>query len=145
MTPSSEPLPPVAQLIPHAAPMRLIDRVLTCDAVSVRVETTLRSDGPFVTNGSVSALVALELMAQTAAAWMGCNRPPGAAPAPGYLVNVRDMVLGCATLATGQPVVTALQLEGEDGELAVFRGTLTSSGMDAPLATATFSVYREAS
>jgi predicted hotdog family 3-hydroxylacyl-ACP dehydratase len=145
MTPTSNRLPPVTQLIPHSPPMRLIDRVLTCDAISVRAEATLRSDGPFVTNGSVSALVALELMAQTAAAWMGCNRPPGAAPARGYLVNVREMVLGCATFATGQPVVAALQLEGEDAELAVFRGTLTSSGMDAPLATATFSVYREAS
>lgn len=59
-------LPAIAQLIPHRPPMLLVDEVIHHEGLSVICRTTIREDMPFVKDGEVPLLVALELFAQSA-------------------------------------------------------------------------------
>jgi len=67
------PLPAIEALLPHQAPMLLLDHICTVDASQVRCETrvgprhALLLDG----EGNLPAWAGIELMAQTIAAWAG--------------------------------------------------------------------------
>lgn len=59
-------LPAIAQLIPHRPPMLLVDEVIHHEGLRVTCRTTVREDMPFVKDGEVPLMIALELFAQSA-------------------------------------------------------------------------------
>ncbi|KGS11011.1 3-hydroxylacyl-ACP dehydratase, partial [Pseudomonas coronafaciens] len=65
---------PLAELIPHAGDMILIDQVLDFDAEQIHTRLTVRADGLFnQADGSLPAWLGVELMAQSVAAFAGCQ------------------------------------------------------------------------
>ncbi len=64
----------IETLIAHRGVMRLIDRVLSDDGETTRVEAVVRGDGPFVRDGVLPGWVGIELMAQAIGAWAGLRR-----------------------------------------------------------------------
>lgn len=64
---------PVAELVPHAPPMVLLDRVLALGDEWCESELTLRPDSRFVVDGRVGGWVGIEYMAQTVAALSGAE------------------------------------------------------------------------
>jgi predicted hotdog family 3-hydroxylacyl-ACP dehydratase len=79
----------IESLIPHRAPMRIVEHMLTADDSSIETVSTVRETWPTAENGHASALVLVELIAQSAAALAGwVDRNNGTGNKPGYLVGV---------------------------------------------------------
>lgn len=67
-------LRPIAEVLPHAGVMILLDRIDQYDAESVVCLRTIALGHPFVdAEGNLPAWVGIELMAQTIAAWSGSH------------------------------------------------------------------------
>jgi predicted hotdog family 3-hydroxylacyl-ACP dehydratase len=79
------------RLIPHRAPMQLIDRVIDADSGRTRAEIVIRSDNAFFSPArGVPAYVGFEMMAQTICAFDGLARwRRGLDPALGFLLGCR--------------------------------------------------------
>lgn len=72
---------PLAELLPHAGDMILIDQVLSFDEEQVHTRTTVKPGGLFNRpDGSLPAWVGIELMAQSVAAYAGCRARQRAKP-----------------------------------------------------------------
>jgi predicted hotdog family 3-hydroxylacyl-ACP dehydratase len=80
----------MADIVPHAGKMCLLDRPLEGDADNLSCEVTIRQDGLFYTDDGVQAWVGIEYMAQAVAAWAGWrSRLRGEAPKIGFLLGSR--------------------------------------------------------
>lgn len=65
---------PLAELLPHAGDMILIDQVLAFDEEQIQTCLTVNAGGLFNRDdGSLPAWVGVELMAQSVAAYAGCH------------------------------------------------------------------------
>ncbi|WP_439331761.1 ApeP family dehydratase, partial [Pseudomonas viridiflava] len=82
---------PLAELIPHAGDMILINQVLAFDEEQIQTCLTVRAGGLFnEADGSLPAWVGVELMAQSMAAFAGCQaRSKGDAVKLGFLLGSR--------------------------------------------------------
>ena len=97
--------PAVATLIPHRPPMLLVDEVVEHEGPRVICRTTIREDMPFVTDGEVPILIALELFAQAACslvALLATRR--GTAMQSGAFLGTRSVSLQPGVLRVGDVV-----------------------------------------
>lgn len=80
---------PLAELLPHAGDMILIDQVLAFDEEQIQARLTVRAGGLFNReDGSLPAWVGVELMAQSVAAYAGCRaRDAGQPRGPGFFAR----------------------------------------------------------
>ena len=86
--------PPIETLVPHAAPMILLDRIVARAPDRVTCELTVRPDAPFVEADGVAAVVALEYMAQAAAVFAGLRSVADGAPIRwGFLIGCSELNL----------------------------------------------------
>lgn len=100
--------PPIAELVPHAPPMILIDRMLDWEPGFARCELTVRDEAPFVSGGRIHSVVGIETMAQTVAACLGYEAYTGG---EGVRVGV---IIGCRRMDIERawvPVGTRLIIE----------------------------------
>jgi predicted hotdog family 3-hydroxylacyl-ACP dehydratase len=129
--------PHIAELVPHAAPMLLLDRVVEHDAqhtvcIAEPSDAALFADS----GGRVPSWIAIETIAQCAAAHGGiAARARGERPQPGLLLGTRRMDLHVAEFDPHQALrVTARHHRGEsalvafDGEIHSPDGTLLANG-----------------
>lgn len=80
----------MAELVPHAEPMILLDAITAWQQDSLTAEVTLNSVSPFATRTGVPAYVGIEYMAQAIAAHGGvCERQINAPLQIGFLVGSR--------------------------------------------------------
>jgi predicted hotdog family 3-hydroxylacyl-ACP dehydratase len=115
--------PAITELVPHAAPMLVLDELVEARAGSARARMVVRADELFARAGSVDALVTFEYMAQTVAAYLGWEaRSAGESVRVGMVVACREMVLARATLAVGEELTL---------EVRRVRGTAATSQFDA--------------
>lgn len=136
--------PPVETLVPHAAPMLLIDRVLAADAESLTAEVRITKNSLFFTpTHGVPAYVGIEYIAQSVAAysgWRAQSAAPGTVPKIGYLLGTRKMTMACDGFADGDALVIHVKNIFEDGEMGVFDGEVRKG--DETLVTARINVYQ---
>jgi len=66
-------LPSLAELVPHDAPMILIDKLVDVDRHTVHCQVFITENSPFfdVNSRTVGAWVGIEYMAQSVSAWSG--------------------------------------------------------------------------
>lgn len=83
---------PLEQLLPHAGRMRLIDRVIECDADRIVCEADSHRlpDHPLAADGALAAVCGLEYGAQ-AMAIHGALVSGGERPRVGFLVAAREL------------------------------------------------------
>jgi predicted hotdog family 3-hydroxylacyl-ACP dehydratase len=137
------PLPPIAELLPHSAPMILLDEVVAFDGVRIRCRATIRRDSMFVSEGRVRAVVALEYMAQAVAAFAGMRgRAAGAAPRIGYVIGTRELTLEADHYVVGDELVIDAEEVWDDERMASFRCRVSRDGRC--VAEAGLNVYRPA-
>ncbi len=123
------PLPAIADVLPHSAPMILLDEVLGFDGGSIRCRTTIRSDSMFVEEGRVRAIVALEYMAQAVAAFAGVRaKAIGAPPRIGYLLGTREMRLEAGYYAVGDELIVEAEEVRGDERMGSFRCRVSRDG-----------------
>ena len=130
------PYPPIAQLLPHAAPMILLDRLVAHDSTHAVCEVTVREGMPFVQDHRVATLVSLEYMAQTVAAFAGYNGYLKGGEAPmGFLIGCRQMRSHLPYIAAGTTLTIKARHIWGDTTLGTFE--CTAALADGTLVAAT--------
>jgi predicted hotdog family 3-hydroxylacyl-ACP dehydratase len=119
---SATAIPPIEELVPHARPMILVDRLVSYAPGRAVAEVVLRPDSPFVDEGKVRALVAVEYMAQSVAAYAGMrSRLKGEKPALGFLLGSRDLKLAVDHFRAGDSLRVDLEHVFGDDQLGSFK------------------------
>lgn len=133
---------PLAELLPHAGDMILIDGIDSFDEEQIHAHLTVRPGGLFNRpDGSLPAWVGIELMAQTVAAYAGCRaRQQGKPVELGFLLGTRKFECDVEHFpADAYLRIHALRsLEDENG-MGVFECHLHGPGLHA---TARLNVFR---
>ena len=123
------------EVLPHAAPMILLDRILEFDAHSLTAALTVPANGLFndpALGGAVPAYVAIEYMAQAIAALDGCHvRRTGQAPKIGFLLGTRrfESNVPCFQPGTELTVHVSEVIKGDNG-MVVFAATVNGVARD---------------
>ncbi len=128
------------RLIPHRAPMRLVDALLSVNggcavAESVLPRSAILADG----EGKIDEVAFVELIAQSYAAFRGyTDRRDGNSPAGGFLVGVRDLAVAGRAYA-GDRLLTSIRTVASIGGFAVVEGAVTRG--DETLASGTLKLW----
>ena len=133
---------PLAQLLPHAGDMILIDQVLAFDQEQIHTRFTVRAGGLFNReDGSLPAWVGVELMAQSVAAYAGCRaRVQGDRVELGFLLGTRKFECNVDHFPLGCELhIHALRSLEDDNGMGVFECHLTGPDIHA---TARLNVFR---
>lgn len=141
-------IPGIRQLVPHAGPMVLLDRVVEVDDNALCATVTIDADSMFYSPGmaGVGSWVGVEYMAQAIAAHAGYLAWRAGRPVQvGFLLGARKYDAAVPAFAVGSTlyVRAALVLRGENG-LSAFDCSIALSGdAGAPaLASATLTVFQ---
>jgi predicted hotdog family 3-hydroxylacyl-ACP dehydratase len=115
---------PLTELLPHRAPMILIDGLLTHETDSLVTWVQIGPDSPFFDEalGGVPNYVAIEYMAQSIAALAGLEAKCRGEPIRvGFLLGSRKLALHAPLFKAGKTYQTKVtRLYQEDSGLAVF-------------------------
>lgn len=133
---------PLAELIPHAGDMILIDQVLSFDEEQIHTRATVKPGGLFNRpDGSLPAWVGIELMAQSVAAYAGCHaRRKGEPVALGFLLGTRKFECNVEHFPAGTELsIHGLRSLEDDNGMGVFECHLRGDGFHA---SARLNVFR---
>jgi len=133
---------PIAELLPHAGDMILLDAVESFDQESVRTRLQVRPGGLFSdTDGGLPAWVGVEIMAQSVAAFAGCQARQAGLPVElGFLLGTRSYQCNVAAFPAGVELrIEARQSLRDDNGMGVFECRLDGPGI---LAEARLNVFR---
>jgi len=121
--------PAIAEVLPHSAPMILLDEIVAYGGANIRCRATIRSDSMFVDAGRVRAIVSLEYMAQAVAAFAGMRgRSIGAPPRIGYVIGAREMALEVDQFEIGDELLVDAEEVWGDERMSSFRCRVTRDG-----------------
>lgn len=123
---------PVAELLPHAGAMVLLDRVLSGDEEHAAAALTVRADGLFDDGaGRVPVWVGIEYLAQTIALYGGYQRLCRGLPVDlGFLLGTRRYRVNTDHFTVGSELFTHAELVLMDAEgLCVFDCRLWGEGV----------------
>ncbi|SEN23008.1 hotdog family protein [Pseudomonas sp. ok266] len=133
---------PLAELLPHAGDMILIDSITSFDDEQIYTRLTVQPDGLFnLPDGSLPAWVGIELMAQSVAAFAGCHaRQKGNPVELGFLLGTRKFECNVEAFPAGSELTIhgLRSLEDENG-MGVFECHINGAGIHA---SARLNVFR---
>ncbi len=131
-------------LLPHRSPMILIDAVESFSAAEKRAvaKVTIGENQLFLERDGVPAWVAIEYMAQTAAALVGLrDQAEGRKVRVGFLLGTRRLSLSLENFAVGETYFISAKCIFEDDEAATFECSIANAaGVEA--ASALLNAYR---
>ncbi|KAA0994508.1 3-hydroxylacyl-ACP dehydratase [Pseudomonas sp. ANT_J12] len=133
---------PLAELLPHAGDMILIEQILSFDDEQIHTRLTVKPNGLFNRpDGSLPAWVGIELMAQSVAAYAGCHaRARGDAVELGFLLGTRKFECNVEHFPAGTELtIHGLRSLEDDSGMGVFECHINAPGIHA---TARLNVYR---
>lgn len=133
---------PLAELLPHAGDMILIDAIERFDDEQIFTRLTVKPDGLFnLPDGSLPAWVGVELMAQSVAAFAGCHaRQKGNPPELGFLLGTRKFECNVEAFAPGSKLtIHGLRSLEDDNGMGVFECHIHGDGIHA---SARLNVFR---
>ena len=134
--------PPIAELVPHAGPMRLLERVLAHDPMRTLCEVRVDESALFAgDDGRVPVWVGLEYMAQAIAAHAGLvARAAGEPPRAGLLLGSRRLRFFGDAFARGERLRVEVQPLRASAALVAFACSLRDAS-GALRAEGTLNVY----
>lgn len=112
----------VEDVLPQKPPMVLLDSILSHTVGATSCTVRIGPSAPFAdADGAVPSWVALEYMAQCAAAHSGlCEREKGLPIRIGFLLGSRRIVFHAALFSSGQELEVSAHETWNDDELASF-------------------------
>lgn len=127
-------------LIPHRAPMRLVDTLVSVnDGCAVTESVLPRSAMTADAEGKLDEVAFMELIAQSYAAFKGyADRMEGKPPGQGFLVGVRRLEI-TGTAYSGDRLLTSIRAVAATGAFAVVEGAVTRD--DETLASGTLTLW----
>ncbi|WP_340122256.1 hotdog family protein [Methylobacter svalbardensis] len=130
----------VAELIPHAGSMVLLDRIIDYDDQGLTAELVVRGDGLLGDDQSVPAWVGIEYMAQTIAAYAGVMAKKVNEPIRlGFLLGTRRYRSNVAAFKVGSTLTIRVKNIMQDDNLGVFDCRILGEGVEV---TANLNVYQ---
>ena len=137
---------PLDELLPHRPPMVLIDSVESFDAEARRLVARVKigENQLFFDGHGVPNWVAIEYMAQTAAALVGYydkHVAPGQPVRPGLLLGTRKLDLKLARFETGKTYRIVAENAFSDSDAAAFACRIEDEAGET-VATANLNAYR---
>ncbi|MFM5004004.1 thioester dehydrase [Aeromonas hydrophila] len=139
-------LPAIETLLPHQAPMLLLDRLCAADAQQARCETRIGARHALLLDGegNLPGWVGIELMAQTIAAWAGMQgRLRGEPVRIGMLLGSRKYRCLRPAFAAGSLLTIEACCLLQDGGMASFDCRILLAGEEC--AQARLSTYQPSS
>lgn len=98
-------LPDITSLLPHEAPMILLDKLIDVTALTVHCQVSIDANSLFFDKqlDGIPAWVGIEFMAQTVAAWSGYHASLKGEDSPiGFLLGSRCYAIECETFMQHQ-------------------------------------------
>jgi predicted hotdog family 3-hydroxylacyl-ACP dehydratase len=133
--------PTIAELLPHAPPMILLDEVVEAHPGRLLARVTLHAGSPFVDGDRVPALVAIEYMAQAIGAYAGLRARAAAEPVRiGYLLGTRELKLEVDAFRVGDALTVEVTHVWGDDQIGSFQCAVIRAGRT--VATALVTVYQ---
>jgi len=117
---AAPPYPPVAELVPHDAPIILVDELLEWSPTQARVRARVRRGGPFVSEGRLPATILLEYMAQAIAVADGMAGHIDGRRDIGLLLGARELVLEVDAVEVGDELDLLVEQRFCDGRTASY-------------------------
>jgi predicted hotdog family 3-hydroxylacyl-ACP dehydratase len=112
---------PIAEIVPHAAPMILLDEALDYDETNLRAAVTIRETSIFFDGGFVPAYVGIEYMAQACGAHVGVlARDSGVPVRVGFLLGTRQYKIHVPQFRLGERLIVSVALIYRDDEMGSF-------------------------
>jgi len=135
--------PEIAEVLPQSGGMRLLARVLSHEPARTVCEVEVAASALFAEpDGSVPAFVALEYMAQCAAAHGGLlARAAGAPVRPGLFLGARGVALRVDAFRPGEILRVEARHRGGEAGLVVFDCAVRSAAGREPLVEGRLNVY----
>ena len=133
---------PLAELLPHAGDMILIDKITRFDDEQIYTCLTVKPDGLFnLPDGSLPAWVGVELMAQSVAAFAGCHaRQKGNPVALGFLLGTRKFECNVEAFPAGSELtIHGIRSLEDDNGMGVFECHIHGPDIEA---SARLNVFR---
>ena len=133
---------PLAELLPHAGDMILIEQILSFDEEQIHTRLTVKPGGLFsLPDGSLPAWVGVELMAQSVAAFAGCHaRQKGNPVALGFLLGTRKFDCNVEAFPAGSELtIHGIRSLEDDNGMGVFECHIHGPGIEA---SARLNVFR---
>jgi predicted hotdog family 3-hydroxylacyl-ACP dehydratase len=135
--------PPIEQLLPHRAPMILIDRMIDATNTASICEVTIGPQTLFIEPGGVPAFVGLEYMAQAVAAYGGYKSYlAGEAIAVGFLLGTPQLKTYCQFFDCGQTLQIQVTYVWGNNELMQFHCTIQDASTGTLLQQAELNVFK---
>lgn len=130
----------ISQLIPHSGKMLLLDSVVDSGEDWLTSQVTIQKESMFCHNGSVSAIIGIEYMAQTIAAFAGKNdKINNQKISIGLLLGTRNYTSSVAEFPIGATLlIHAHQVYFEELGIGVFKCSIEA---DDILVEANINVY----
>ncbi|MGH8355750.1 MAG: hotdog family protein [Pseudomonas sp.] len=124
---------PIAELLPHAGDMILLDEVESFAEEEVRTRLVVRPGLFNQADGSLPAWVGVELMAQSVAAYAGCQaRQQGLPVELGFLLGTRSFQCNVERFPAGAELrIHAIRSLQDDNGMGVFECHLSGPGIQA--------------
>jgi 3-hydroxyacyl-[acyl-carrier-protein] dehydratase len=118
---------PVAGLVPHRRPVRLVEELVSVHATGGRATAVIQKDNPFLTpDGALERSAYVELIAQAFAAIQGWHdRQQSRPPRAGYLVGA-DGVEFAGTARVGDRIDITIQKTDTFGAFILVDGRVTA-------------------
>jgi predicted hotdog family 3-hydroxylacyl-ACP dehydratase len=111
----------VAELIPHSGKMVLLDRIISCDDISLSAELVVRDDGLLGNDKTVPAWVGIEYMAQAVAAYAGIMAKQAGEPIKlGFLLGTRRYNSNIAEFRVGSTITVRVEKILQNNNLGAF-------------------------
>ncbi|WP_407294761.1 hotdog family protein [Stutzerimonas zhaodongensis] len=125
---------PIAELVPHATDMILLDAVESFDADTIIAQLQVKSAGLLsLPDGSLPAWVGIEIMAQAVAAFAGCQARLAGQPVElGFLLGTRRYQCNVERFPAGSQLrIHAMRSLQDDNGMGVFECHLDGPGIHA--------------
>ncbi|AGH79955.1 3-hydroxydecanoyl-[ACP] dehydratase [Psychromonas sp. CNPT3] len=123
--------PKIESLLPHSAPMILVDKLIYVDEDKIHSQVLISKNSPFfiANNACVGAWVGIEYMAQTIAAWSGYQHLLKKEASPiGFLLGTRRYHADVAFFKENETLDIYAQKEFESEGMGVFSCSIECRG-----------------
>lgn len=131
----------ISDLLPHEAPMILLDEVLEYEEAALRAAVTITPCSPFIEPEGVQAYVGLEYMAQACGAHAGAiARDAGRLVRVGFLLGTRQYRSHVARFCIGDRLTVSATMIYCDKEMGTFDCRIEANGQC--VAEARLNVFR---
>ena len=134
---------PIAQVLPHARPMILLDEVIDWSPEHLTAEIKIHPAQPFFGSDGIPAHVAVEYMAQACAAFVGVEALKlGRTPRVGLLLGTRNFSACQKWFRDGDRLRVTTEVVYRENEMGVFDCRVANTANDDTLASARLTVYQ---